>query len=185
MILVALTDEELVLSIQASSAPMESDEMQALIYRYSRIVRLKASKLKKNADVDSDDLFQEGVLGLLEAVRQYRSDRGRFQPFAEVCIINRMKNALSNSGGIVAAEDYDFEQISDEGAATEDNLILREQSAEFSAKLSKVLSRKELNVLSLYLDGFSYKQIADKLNIPVKSVDNSLARAKQKLKKWL
>ncbi len=182
----ALTDEELVLTIQDSSAPMESDEITSLIYRYSRIIRLKASKLKKNADVDSDDLFQEGVLGLLDAVRQYRSEKGRFRPFAEVCIINRMKNALSKSDrGLLATEDYDFEQLSDDGAVTEENLILSEQSAEFAAKLSKLLSKKELNVLSLYLDGFSYKQIADKLDIPVKSVDNSLARAKQKLKKWL
>lgn len=182
----ALTDEELVLTIQNCSEPMESTEISSLIYRYSRIIRLKASKLKKNADVDSDDLFQEGVLGLLEAVRRYNSEKGRFQPFAEVCIINRMKNALSKSArGLTVAEDYDMELLSDSGATTEENLILSEQSAEFSAKLSKLLSAKELKVLGLYLDGFSYKQIADKLEIPVKSVDNSLSRAKQKLKKWL
>ena len=69
----ALTDEELVLTIQNCSETMESTEISSLIYRYSRIIRLKASKLKKNADVDSDDLFQEGVLGLLEAVRRYNS----------------------------------------------------------------------------------------------------------------
>ncbi len=165
---------------------MESTEISSLIYRYSRIIRLKASKLKKNADVDSDDLFQEGVLGLLEAVRQYDNDKGRFQPFAEVCIINRMKNALSKSArGLTVAEDYDFEQLSDNGATTEENLILSEQSAEFSEKLSKLLSRREFEVLNLYLEGFSYRQIADKLSVSVKSVDNSLSRAKQKLKKWL
>lgn len=182
----ALTDEELVLSIQNCSEPMESAEISLLIYRYSRIIRLKASKLKKNAEVDSDDLFQEGVLGLLEAVRQYNGDRGRFQPFAEVCIINRMKNALSKSArGLTVAEDYDFEQLSDSGATTEENLILNEQSAEFSEKLSKLLSNREFEVLNLYLEGFSYRQIADKLSVSVKSVDNSLSRAKQKLKKWL
>ncbi len=182
----ALTDEELVLSIQNCSEPMESAEISLLIYRYSRIIRLKASKLKKNAEVDSDDLFQEGVLGLLEAVRQYNGDRGRFQPFAEVCIINRMKNALSKSArGLTVAEDYDFEQLSDNGATTEENLILNEQSAEFSEKLSKLLSNREFEVLNLYLEGFSYRQIADKLAVSVKSVDNSLSRAKQKLKKWL
>ncbi|MBQ8904396.1 MAG: sigma-70 family RNA polymerase sigma factor [Oscillospiraceae bacterium] len=182
----ALTDEELVLSIQNCSEPMESAEISLLIYRYSRIIRLKASKLKKNAEVDSDDLFQEGVLGLLEAVRQYNGDRGRFQPFAEVCIINRMKNALSKSArGLTVAEDYDFEQLSDNGATTEENLILNEQSAEFSEKLSKLLSNREFEVLNLYLEGFSYRQIADKLSVSVKSVDNSLSRAKQKLKKWL
>ncbi len=182
----ALTDEELVLAFQSCSSPMESDEISSLIYRYSRIIRLKASKLKKNADVDSDDLFQEGVLGLLEAARRYESSKGRFQPFAEVCILNRMKNAVSKSaGGLMVAEDYDFEQIKDDGAATEENLILKEQGAELSARLSKLLSKRELSVLNLYLEGFSYKQIAARLDVPMKSVDNSLARAKQKLKKWL
>lgn len=181
----ALTDEELVLAFQSCSAPMESDEISSLIYRYSRIIRLKASKLKKNADIDSDDLFQEGVLGLLEAARRYESGKGRFQPFAEVCIINRMRNALGKSGGLTVAEDYDFEQIKDDGTGTEENLILKEQSAELSAKLSKLLTQRELSVLNLYLEGFSYKQISDRLSVPVKSVDNSLTRAKQKLKKWL
>ena len=182
----ALTDEELVLAFQSCSSPMESDEISLLIYRYSRIIRLKASKLKKNADTDSDDLFQEGVLGLLEAARRYENEKGRFQPFAEVCIINRMKNAVSKSAGkFTVAEDYDFEQIKDDGAGTEENLILKEQGAELSAKLSKLLSKRELSVLNLYLEGFSYKQISDKLDMPVKSVDNSLSRAKHKLKKWL
>ncbi len=182
----ALTDEELVLAFQSCPAPMESTEISSLIYRYSRIIRLKASKLKKNADIDSDDLFQEGVLGLIEAARQYRTEKGRFQPFAEVCIVNRMKNVLIKSArGLTVAEDYDFEQLRDDGAKTEENLILKEQSAELSAKLSKLLSKRELSVLSLYLEGFSYKQIAEKLAVPVKSVDNSLSRAKQKLKKWL
>lgn len=182
----ALTDEELVLAIQNCSEPMESTEISLLIYRFSRIVRLKASKLNKNADVDSDDLYQEGVLGLLEAVRRYNSDKGRFQPFAEVCIINRMKNALLKSArGLTIADDYDLELLSDSAATTEENLILSEQSAEFSEKLSKLLSRREFEVLNLYLEGFSYRQIAEKLSVPVKSVDNSLSRAKQKLKKWL
>ena len=181
----ALTDEELVLAFRSCSAPMESDEISSLIYRYSRIIRLKASKLKRNADIDSDDLFQEGVLGLLEAARHYESEKGRFQPFAEVCIINRMKNALGKSVGLTVADDYDFEHSDDDGTGAEETLILKEQSAELSAKLSKLLTQREMSVLNLYLEGFSYRQISDRLSVSVKSVDNSLSRAKQKLKKWL
>ena len=181
----ALTDEELVLTIQKSSAPTECTEMTSLIYRYSRLIRLKASKLKKNTDMDSDDLFQEGVLGLMSAVRSFVPEKGKFRSFAEVCIANRMKNALAGSGGLTAAEDYDFEQLSDNAALTEENIILKEQGAELNAKLLELLSRRELSVLSLYLEGYSYKQIAERLSVSVKSVDNSLARSKQKLKKWL
>ncbi len=182
----ALTDEELVGVLQNHTAPMESPEISLLIYRYSRIIRIKASKLKKSANIDDDDLFQEGVLGLLNAVRSYNPEKGRFQSFAEVCIINRMKNALNKStGGYTVADDYDFEQITDESALTEDYVILKERNGELSEKLEKLLSKKELSVLRLYLDGYSYKQIAARLSIPLKSVDNSLSRSKQKLKKWL
>lgn len=182
----ALTDEELVSILQNHTTPMESTEISLLIYRYSRIIRIKASKLKKNVNMDDDDFFQEGVLGLLDAVRAYQSDKGRFQSFAEVCIINRMKNALNKStGGYTVADDYDFEQITDSSALTEDYVILKERNSELFEKLGKLLSKRELNVLTLYLEGFTYKQIATRLSIPVKSVDNSLARSKQKLKKWL
>lgn len=182
----ALTDEELVNTLKNHTSPMESEEISLLIYRYSRIIRIKASKLKKNADIDNDDLFQEGVLGLLDAVKSYNSRRGRFQSFAETCIINRMRNAVAKSGaGYTVAEDYDFEQITDDAALTEEYIILKERNNELYKKLESLLSKRELSVLNLYLDGFSYKQISARLGISIKSVDNSLSRSKQKLKKWL
>ncbi|MBQ7835224.1 MAG: sigma-70 family RNA polymerase sigma factor [Ruminiclostridium sp.] len=179
----ALTDEELVEVLQNHTAPMESTEISLLIYRYSRIIRIKASKLRKSADLDADDLYQEGFLGLLDAVKGYNREKGRFQSFAEVCIVNRMKNALNKaSKGYIAAEDYDFEQLTDEAALTEDYVILKERNSELYEKLEKLLSKKELSVLSLYLEGYTYKQIAARLSISLKSVDNSLSRSKQKLK---
>lgn len=181
----ALTDEELVAVLQNNDAPMESPEITLLIYRYSRIIRIKASKLRKNVGIDDDDLFQEGVLGLLDAVRSYKEERGKFQTFAEVCIINRMKTALAKaSNGLSVSEDYDFNLITDDSTPTEDYIILKERNEELYSKLGTLLSQKELNVLSLYLGGFSYKQISEKLSIPLKSVDNSLARSRQKLKKY-
>lgn len=180
----AFTDEELVEVLQNHAAPMETTEISQLIYRYSRIIRLKAAKLSKSASIDCDDLFQEGFLGLLDAVRAYKKERGRFQAFAETCIVNRMKNALIKSGdGYRVADDYDLEQLTDESALTEDYVILKERNSELYKKLEKLLSGKELSVLSLYLEGYTYKQIAARLSIPLKSVDNSLSRSKQKLKK--
>lgn len=181
----ALTDEELVEVLRNHTAPMESAEISLLIYRYTRIIRIKASRLRKNTNVDADDLFQEGFLGLIDAVKAYEAGKGKFQSFAETCIVNRMKNALKKgSGGLTVAEDYDFEQLSDEAALTEDYVILKERNSELYKKLEDLLSKKELSVLTLYLEGFSYKQIASKLSIPLKSVDNSLSRSKQKLKKY-
>ncbi len=182
----ALTDEELVEVLQNHATPMESAEISLLIYRYSRIIRIKASRLRKNSNIDDDDLFQEGFLGLLDAVKAYDDSKGKFQSFAEVCIVNRMKNAIKKaSGGLSVAEDYDFEQLTDETALTEDYVILKERNSELYKKLENLLSKKELAVLRLYLEGLSYKQIAAKLSIPLKSVDNSLSRSKQKLKKFI
>lgn len=180
-----LTDEELVEILRNHTAPMESAEISLLIYRYTRIIRIKASQLRKNSNVDDDDLFQEGFLGLIDAVKAYRADKGRFQSFAEVCIVNRMKNAVRKAaGGPTVAEDYDFEQLTDGRALTEDYIILKERNSELYKKLESLLSKKELSVLTLYLEGFSYKQIASALSISLKSVDNSLSRSKQKLKKY-
>ncbi|MBQ8614118.1 MAG: sigma-70 family RNA polymerase sigma factor [Ruminiclostridium sp.] len=182
----AFTDEELVEVLQNHTAPMETTEISQLIYRYSRIIRVKAAKLSKSAGIDRDDLFQEGFLGLLDAVRAYNKERGRFQTFAETCIANRMKNALIKWGGSYqVADDYDFEQITDDATLTEDYVIIKERNRELYSKLEEVLSKKELSVLSLYLEGYTYKQIAARLSLPFKSVDNSLSRARQKLKKWL
>lgn len=181
----ALTDDELVEILQSHNTPMDSQEITLLIYRYTRIIRIKASKLRKNASVDDDDLFQEGVLGLIDAVRSYKKERGKFQPYAEVCIANRMKTVLAKeSNGLSVAEDYDFTLITDESALTEDYVILKERNEELYIKLGQLLSQKELSVLNLYLSGFSYKQISEKLSISLKSVDNSLARSRQKLKKY-
>ena len=122
----AFTDEELVEVLRNHTAPMESAEISLLIYRYSRIIRIKASHLRKNSNIDDDDLFQEGFLGLLDAVKAYNKDKGNFQSFAEICIVNRMKNAIKKaSGGLSVAEDYNFEQLTDEAALTEDYVILR------------------------------------------------------------
>jgi len=183
---VSLSDEELVDIVHRQSAPMQSAEMAQLIYRYTRTIRIKAAKLR-NTGIESEDLLQEGFLGLLDAIRSYHCDRGPFTVFADVCISNRMKTAASKAGKnrLTPAEDYDFEQISDKHDGAEDYVILKERNFELYSKLEKLLTQKEFEVLRFYLAGFSYKEIAARLGISKKSVDNSLSRAKQKLKNKL
>lgn len=182
----SLSDEMLVDIVHKQSAPMQSAEMAQLIYRYTRNIRIKAAHLR-NSGIESDDLLQEGFLGLLDAIRSYRSERGSFAGFANACISNRMMSAArkAEKKSLTSADDFDFEQISDEHTCAEDYVILKERNAELYAKLEVLLSKKEYETLRLYLAGFSYKEIAKRLNITEKSVDNSLSRAKQKLKSWL
>lgn len=181
-----LSDEALVDIVHKQEAPMKSDEMAQLVYRYTRNIRIKASKLK-NSGVESDDLLQEGFLGLLDAIRSYRPERGGFAGFADVCINNRMMSAVNKAekNPQTSDEDFDFEKLSDEHTCAEDYVILKERNGELYAKLETLLSKREFEVLRLYLAGFSYKEIAERLNITGKSVDNSLSRAKFKLKSRL
>lgn len=190
VVFVALTDEELVRIICAQGGSLHGTEMSQLVYRYARIIRLKAAKLERSGNgvsgAESDDLIQEGFLGLIGAVRTYRPERGNFSAYANVCIENRMKSAVFKAGRNSAAQtDYDFALLSDEHSLTEDSFIVREQNAELLKTLEQLLSEREFEVLRLYLAGFRYKEIAAKLSLPIKAVDNSLTRSRRKLKKIL
>lgn len=183
MIYLPTADEALVEIIRSLPMPMQSVEMGELIYRYTRIIRIKASRYKKSV-ADSEDLVQEGLLALIKAVKAYSPEKGGFAAFANVCIENGMKNFIIKSGSkFIKQDDYDFDQTIDESAMSADELvILKEYSRELQKKLSSLLTEKEYSVLTQYLDGYSYKQIAENMNISTKSVDNSLSRARSKLK---
>lgn len=178
-------DEELIAAIKMQSDPMQSSEMALLISRYSRIIRIKASGLR-SSDIETEDLCQEGYLALFDAVRAFDESKGKFSSFAGKCISNRMKNAVIKAHGkLEKADDYDLELIPDEGGSADDYLITKEDDGEISRKLLSLLSEKEYAVLRLYLEGYSYKQIAEKMDITPKSADNALSRARSKLKSVL
>lgn len=175
-------DEELIAAIREQSDPMHSSEMALLISRYSRVIRLKASRLR-STDIETEDLCQEGYLALFDAVRAFDESKGKFSTFVGKCITNRMKNAVVKAHGkLEKADDYDLELIPDDSGSADDYLITKEDDGEISRKLLSLLTEKEYSVLRLYLDGYSYKQIAEKMDITPKSADNALTRARNKLK---
>ncbi len=176
-------DEQLLQSIAESADNRERNEKTSeLISRYIRIIRIKANKMHSNT-VEADDLVSEGFIGLLSAIRNYSPEKGKFSAFANTCINNRMKTAVMKSDNrLVLTEDFDFDEIEDDNVSTEDLVIRKEQNSEISEKLDKLLSKREKEVLSLYIGACSYEEIAAKLNISVKSVDNALSRARKKLR---
>lgn len=179
-----VTDEELVEIIRKQPDPMHSGEMALLISRYSPIIRIKAAKLR-TADIDSEDLCQEGYLALFDAVSAFDGSKGTFSSFAGVCIANRMKNVvLKAHGRLEKDEGYDLAQIPDTGLSA-DELVITKEDDEGVEHLLSFLSQKEYSAMKLFLDGYSYKQIAEKLGITPKSADNALSRARKKLKALL
>ena len=182
------TDEQLLLKIRSG----ESDgcEAQTLVKRYMSIVKLKAAKTAVHCpSADIDDLFSDGLMGLLKAIRYYNPEKGAsFATFANLCISSSIKTAAAKavrSSPLSKADDFDWELLEDAGISTEDAVIDKEQDGELYRRLSDILTPRELAVLQLYLRHFTYQQTADALSISEKSVDNALQRAKTKIKHTL
>jgi RNA polymerase sporulation-specific sigma factor len=177
------------------------DAYDRLVRRYYGFVRLKASSYFL-AGGDSDDLIQEGLVGLYKAIRDYRTDReSSFRNFAELCItrqiITAVKTATRNKhtplnqyvsfSASPASAQGDGDPTLDEvipGPTVHDpvnQVISSEELRALVACLSTVLSDLESRVLSLYLDGHSYEAVGDKLGCDTKTVDNALQRVKRKV----
>jgi RNA polymerase sporulation-specific sigma factor len=171
-----------------------------IVRRYYGFVRLKASSYFL-AGGDADDLIQEGLVGLYKAVRDYRTDReSSFRNFAELCItrqiITAVKTATRNkhtplnqyvSFSASPASAQDGEPTLDEiipGSPVHDpvnQVISSEELRSLVSCLSTALSELESRVLSLYLDGYSYEQVGERLGCDTKTVDNALQRVKRKV----
>ena len=140
----------------------------------------------KSLLLDGDDLFQEGMLGLLAAVRTFSEDGGAsFRTYASVCVNNRIVSALRKStGGAQAAQFVPFDDrfLPDAVQSPEEQQLLREECEKLLHSVSTRLSPAEQTVLRLFLNGFSYKEIAEKTGTTPKSVDNALQRVRHKLR---
>ena len=178
-----------------------ADAYDRIVRRYYGFVRLKASSYFLIGG-DSDDLIQEGLVGLYKAVRDYRSDReSSFRNFAELCITRQIITAVKTStrnkhtplneyvsfSQTPAAAGGEGDPTLDEllpGPAVHDpvnQVISTEELHSLVACLSSALSELESSVLSLYLDGHSYEAIGERLVCDTKTVDNALQRVKRKV----
>ena len=170
------TDETLAALAQAGNAAAE----EALLNRYKSTVRARARKFFL-AGGETEDLVQEGMIGLVSAIRTFRADGGkRFRNFAYLCVSYRIYDALRAAGKAVEQGDVDPDSVP-EGDTPEDFLLAGETRAEFLQKLTGALSDFEFRVVTLWLDGMSYSDIAQAVGKDMKSIDNALVRSKKKL----
>jgi RNA polymerase sporulation-specific sigma factor len=181
------------------------DAYDRIVKRYYGFVRLKASSYFLIGG-DSDDLIQEGLVGLYKAVRDFRTDReSSFRNFAELCITRQIITAVKTSTRNKHTPLNEYVSFSQTPAAggrgdsgggdpTLDEMlpgstvhdpvnqvISTEELQSLVACLSSVLSDLESSVLSLYLDGHSYESVAERLECDTKTVDNALQRVKRKV----
>ena len=190
------SDEELCKLAAAGDCAAE----EALVLRYSRLVRVCASPLFL-AGGDSEDLIQEGMMGLLLAIREYRPDRNaRFRTFAELCVRRRLITAVRQAAGgkhsplnsgiplepsLFLGEDVSFGAAFCRQENPEDVVIHQEDLRKLEAVIRSQLTKLESQVLALYLEGLSYTEIAGEVHRSTKSVDNAVQRIRRKVARQL
>ena len=141
---------------------------------------------------DYDDLFQEGMLGLLAAVRTYDESRSdSFRAYAALCIKRRVIDAVRRDSVLTSRDVYTGGTQGDPLGAEdvlsdpEVSILANETAKEIQASLSGMLSPFEVSVLDRFLDGYTSSEIADQLKRNRKSVDNAIRRIRRKLALYL
>lgn len=187
--------DEMLCSMTASGDRVAEE---ILVVRYHRLVRICARPYFL-AGGDSEDLIQEGMVGLLSAIREFDPHRTTsFRTYAETCIKNRILSAIraaardkhSPLNHYISLETPLIDGSTDSFPSTaflllqqspEDLFIHREEHQERLGTLKGQLSGFEAKILSLYLGGFSYLEIASQVNRSSKAVDNAVQRIRRKV----
>ena len=190
----ALSDEEL--SALARQGSRDAEEI--LVKRYTRLVR-QLSRPYYLAGGDSDDLIQEGMIGLMCGVREYDEEKpASFRTFAEICIRNRLYSAVRAAARdkhtplnqSVPLEIPFFDGQSScfgamAGENPEDLIIGRERVQDALSDVRKQLSDFEAKILGYYLDGLTIREMAKAVLRSPKSVDNAVQRIRRKAARHL
>lgn len=167
----------------------DESAMAFLVTEMMQLVRIQSLQFS-NTKLESDDLFQEGMLGIISAIHSYKLGNGaNFKTYASVCVKNRMISAIRKFESTKAVHNGECVSISDnqlvaDELSLEERLIINEQCEKLIKNINEKLSVTERNVLKLFLSGLCYDEIAKKLGSSPKSVDNALQRVRQKLKKY-
>ena len=186
-----LTDEKL--AYLASNG--DTSAQDALLSRYKNFVKM-AVRPYFIMGADREDLVQEGMIGLYKAIREYRPDRdATFASFAGKCIKNQILTAIKNASrkkhsplnSSISIHQHNPEtlQIIDENQAThpEKALLNQETKRNMETLVTATLSPLESAILTHFLSGASYAEIAATLDKSTKSVDNALTRIRRKVAK--
>jgi len=166
-----LEDLQLVLKARNGSQHALDDLMR----RYTGFVRLKASSYFL-AGGDSDDLIQEGMIGLYKAVRDFRPDKETsFRSFAELCVTRQIGDV--EDGDCTLGDALPGPSVNDPSVC----VISTEELQSLVFALGTGLSSLESQALTLYMEGNSYEEMAEDLACDTKTIDNALQRVKRKI----
>ncbi|KGM95247.1 RNA polymerase factor sigma-70 [Clostridium novyi A str. 4552] len=192
-------DEDI--ALDAKNGDVEAQEY--LINKYKNFVKAKA-KSYFLIGADKEDIYQEGMIGLYKAIRDFKPDKlSSFKAFAELCVTRQIITAIKTAtrqkhiplNTYISLNKPIYDEESDRTLLDilstvkvcdpEELVISREEVLKIEKEIEQVLSELELEVLNSYLQGKSYQEIACDLDRHSKSIDNALQRVKRKLEKCL
>ena len=189
-----MSDEDLIEIIKSG----DKNALEYLISKYKELVNMKVSKYFI-IGAEKEDIVQEGLIGLFKAVKSYKSDKqNSFKTFANMCIERQLITAIKSSNrqkhmplnSYLSLNTAAYEEDEDSSLLEVFNAHQMEDPLETITKqeyyesveraMDKSLSSFEKQVLNRYIQGESYVQIAQKLDTPVKSIDNAIQRIRKK-----
>lgn len=189
-----ISDEDLIKKMRNGDELAETE----LLSRYKDLVT-KISRCYFIVDGDLEDLIQEGMIGLYKAIKRFNESKdASFKTFAVLCIKHQIQTAIKKStseknkllSSAISLQEFSgendnenflpvelvFSEMPDEKVSDKEQFLLLQQ------KIKESLSPLEYKVLTYYLQGYSYKEISQALNVNSKSIDNSLRRIRNKLR---
>ena len=195
-----IPDEQLICRLRNG----EDEIMDYLMIKYKSMVRRKARAMYLIGG-DNDDLIQEGMIGLIKAVRDFDSEAGQsFSGFAELCVSRQMYSAIASSKRKKHIPLNSYVSLYDEGNHEDEKTLPlidtiepevennpetlyfgKESSEAFIEELKENLSDLENRVLYLHMLGTNYRDIANLLDKSPKTIDNALQRIRTKAGKLL
>lgn len=190
-----LADEQ----VAELSAEGDKQATEHLLAKYKNLVRARAKDYFL-AGADRDDLVQEGMIGLFKAIRDFDiTKQASFRGFAEICVKRQIITAVKTAArqkhmplnSYISLNQPVYEDETErtlvdmlaqrESVDPEEMFLRREKAEAMETEIAQKLSGLEQSVLSLYLGGMNYQEIAVELGRPPKSIDNALQRIKHKL----
>lgn len=189
-----LDDNQIITKIREQ----DEEAMEYMLQKYGYLVKREVRTVYL-IGAETEDLAQEGMIGLFKAIRDYSCDKGAgFATFARVCIRRQIQNAITNSNRkkhiplnsyvslyMNSEEEDNFmleERLTDAIQSDPEKLMIaEEQRKAWRERIKRELSHLEQQVLTLYLKGLSYETIALQLGKSEKAVDNALQRIRGKL----
>ena len=178
----------------------DEKSLDELYSKYKHHILVIAKKYYLN-DGNNDDIVQEGMLGFLKAINTFDENKGNFYSHLKLLVEHQIINAvkksntlkhtplnerynLNNQGELEIDNNDKVLGIPNDTLSPESRILMEEDKKELDEMMSDKLSNFEKQVIQLYLEGYTYCDIIEKLNVSYKSVDNALSRVKLKLQNF-